>query len=594
MRPSILDPDTATERISLTFSADGTRAACLAATGDGRWTVEAWEFTPDGPRVRRLPTPDGEKIFSQVVPVARNVLTVRDADDGPELAALQAGPTGVRRRVLTRAGHAALRLLPWPGDTALAITTTAGGHSTLGDARIPETRITVPGRLTGGTPLDPAGHSAGFTWHTARGPRVLRVDLRTGTVAEPAVAGDRPTYLITADRFSGRSLVAVQTVDGLRAGYVDRLGSTPPVLPDALAAFERPARALALAPGGGAAAFLVAHGASSGVHLHEVDTDRITALDAPAGVFTGSAAWSRSGLRLGHRSPVCASGVLTAIGDPLAVHPAPAAAWAPAHVETFAIGSGPVEAVVYGDRRRADRLLVALHGGPDSAWHLDFQPFFQRLAAAGFAVVAPNQRGSTGYGAAHADAIRGAWGGPDGDDVIDLGRLLVADRRRHASLPMLFGRSYGGYLALQVLRQAPALWSRAATVAAFAGPETLRADAPATRALIDRLDGRSPAGGVLTTGPVGVPLLLMHGQDDETIPIAHAHRLHRLLTAHDAAAPVVLHPVPGAGHDPLTGPHSRAATEALLRFLTGSAHRIPSATGADGCTTQPLDRKGKR
>ena len=46
-------------------------------------------------------------------------------------------------------------------------------------------------------------------------------------------------------------------------------------------------------------------------------------------------------------------------------------------------------------------------------------------------MVAPNQRGSTGYGAAHRNAIGGAWGGPDLADVLRLGRIRLFPSATH-------------------------------------------------------------------------------------------------------------------------------------------------------------------
>ena len=84
--------------------------------------------------------------------------------------------------------------------------------------------------------------------------------------------------------------------------------------------------------------------------------------------------------------------------------------WVDARVESLPGADGPIETVVYGpDWRSSSVVVVALHGGPDAHWTLAFDSLFQLLAGAGLTVVAPNQRGSTGYGRAYQDAIAGAW-----------------------------------------------------------------------------------------------------------------------------------------------------------------------------------------
>ena len=105
----------------------------------------------------------------------------------------------------------------------------------------------------------------------------------------------------------------------------------------------------------------------------------------------------------------------------------------PAHLEWFPCRTGDVEAVVYGDWRTADKVVLALHGGPDTAWDMGWQPTLEWLAATGCAVVAPNQRGSTGYGAAHADAIRATGACPTASTSAASGGLLHRGRVRRCA-----------------------------------------------------------------------------------------------------------------------------------------------------------------
>lgn len=579
---TVVDPNTTTERISLAFSTDATLAACLAADGPGPYTVETWAFTADGMRTHRLPTPEGETMFTQILPVAdRQALMVRHTDDSHQLWALRAMADGIRLQELEVVAAEGFRLLAGPTGTILTVTTEADGRSRIGelerDGTRPRPLAVVDGRVIGGAALDPYGRSHGFTCHDDRGAHVVRLDRRSGEVARVALGGEHRSYLLAADHLSGRALVAVDSVDGLRAGYVTQLGSATPSFPASLADFPETAQPLALSPGGDLSAFLVRRGATSRVYLHHAPTDRLTEVDTPDGVFTGSAGWSTTGLRLDYRSPVCPSGVLTVVGDARgsSVRPMPAGQWLPARLETFPGAAGPVEAVVYGDWRTAQQVVVALHGGPDSAWEMDFQPLFQRFAAAGLAIVAPNQRGSTGYDTAYANAIRGAWGGPDGDDIAALGQALLDGRRPGARRARLFGQSYGAYLALRVAARTPALWSGCATVAGFLSPETLWADAgPRTRSLIERLDGRTPRDGCGElfgrSAPLAIPLLVMHGAGDETIPVEHARRLRRHLWSLPRAAGIDLefHEIAAAGHDPLSDPGCIEAVDALIAFLS--------------------------
>lgn len=94
-------------------------------------------------------------------------------------------------------------------------------------------------------------------------------------------------------------------------------------------------------------------------------------------------------------------------------------------------------------------LVLIIHGGPQGAilnawnyrWNLSF------YASLGYGVVAVNFHGSTGYGQAFTDSIRGDWGGKPFQDcmaAVDyaLGRFSYLDSSRVAAL----GASYGGYM----------------------------------------------------------------------------------------------------------------------------------------------------
>jgi dipeptidyl aminopeptidase/acylaminoacyl peptidase len=92
-------------------------------------------------------------------------------------------------------------------------------------------------------------------------------------------------------------------------------------------------------------------------------------------------------------------------------------------------------------------LHVDIHGGPQGAWPSSrWLAFHQSIAAAGYAVVLPNPRGSTSYGEAFTQACTGDWGGADAEDILaccdDLIDRGVADGERM----FVSGASYGGFM----------------------------------------------------------------------------------------------------------------------------------------------------
>ncbi len=93
-------------------------------------------------------------------------------------------------------------------------------------------------------------------------------------------------------------------------------------------------------------------------------------------------------------------------------------------------------------------VLFLIHGGPQGAWgeNWSYRWNAQVFAAAGYVVVMPNPRGSTGYGQKFTDEINADWGGKVYDDmmaVVDhVARLPYVDADRMAAA----GASYGGYM----------------------------------------------------------------------------------------------------------------------------------------------------
>ncbi|MFJ3215025.1 alpha/beta hydrolase family protein [Kitasatospora sp. NPDC086801] len=255
--------------------------------------------------------------------------------------------------------------------------------------------------------------------------------------------------------------------------------------------------------------------------------------------------------------------------------------WQPAQSLELAGPAGPLEAVVYGGDAwlSSPHLVLALHGGPADAWRLEFDPALQRMAAEGLAVIAPNQRGSTGYGVAHAMAIRGAWGGPDLDDVL---YLLdgIAGQRAALGLepPALFGVSYGAFLALLAAAHAPAEQvSRCAVVAPFLSGARLLAEAAApVRALTTRLagdelivDARGPRDVLQLAHRLSAPLLVVHGNRDEVVPVSQSRSLrHELLRiGRVEGADFRYVEAAGSGHEVLAEEGAAVLHELLAAFL---------------------------
>ncbi|MBB2913306.1 dipeptidyl aminopeptidase/acylaminoacyl peptidase [Streptosporangium becharense] len=578
-------------RINVRFSGRGRYASCLAGRGPHLLAPELWDLTGGTPRPRILPTHDGESPWTTPLPTDDGrLLLLRHLDGGiHQLVVAVPGPDadgdgGVEehRLAAVRGGELTLAAGPARGTAAVAFRTGADQVTAVwrlsGHLEPPEVAAEVPGPVTGRIWLDETGDRLALT---GRGPEAatMVLDLARGTVT-PLRGPAAGEHLLAAAPRTG-VLLTVATRDGAhRLGVRHRDDEGPTVFPARLNAIEGTVAPLALDPAGRRLALSVTRGTRCHLLVHDLADDTITEIDLAAGVLYPVARWNATGLHLVHSTPDHPLGVITLAGPvrpgvPLAPGRSPAG-WAPARAHTFDGPAGDIEAVVYGDPATSPQVVLALHGGPDAAWQLGFDPLFQRLAAAGIAVVAPNQRGSTGYGTAHRDAIRGAWGGPDLDDVLHLGRTLTATRGPGRERPALYGVSYGAHLALLAAAAQAGLWSRAAVVAPFLSGPALYADGPqSVRNLIDRLGGCAAIDDEL--GPrdllrlaprMRLPLLVVHGEQDLIIPVAHSRRLRDRLRAsgHRDGVDLTYLEAPG-GHDPLSEDGGHLVLDRVVAFL---------------------------
>jgi dipeptidyl aminopeptidase/acylaminoacyl peptidase len=92
--------------------------------------------------------------------------------------------------------------------------------------------------------------------------------------------------------------------------------------------------------------------------------------------------------------------------------------------------------------KKAPTILIP-HGGPVWAWYSEFQAKIQWLNAAGYAVVTPNPRGSTGYGQKFAQAIFADWGNKDFQDDMAIVDYAIAQGIADPEKLGVGGHSYG-------------------------------------------------------------------------------------------------------------------------------------------------------
>ncbi len=201
-------------------------------------------------------------------------------------------------------------------------------------------------------------------------------------------------------------------------------------------------------------------------------------------------------------------------------------------------------------------VVVVIHGGPESQWRPSFSPLTQYLVRQGFAVVAPNVRGSTGYGRSyqHLDDV-----GLRLDSVRDLEGLhdwIAAQDDLDESRAALYGGSYGGYMVLMGLTHQPERWAAGVDIVGMSDLVTfLENTAVWRRAFREReygslehdrelLERLSP---ITHVDALRAPLFIVHGANDPRVPLGEAEQLHAILEERDVRVELLVYEDEGHG-----------------------------------------------
>lgn len=170
--------------------------------------------------------------------------------------------------------------------------------------------------------------------------------------------------------------------------------------------------------------------------------------------------------------------------------------------------------------------VVMPHGGPTARDFYGFDLWAQMFANHGYVVIQPQFRVSTGFGKAHLEAGFGEWGLVQQDDIDDSGRYLVQRGLARANNIAIMGWSYGGYASFVGAARDPNPY-----VCAIPGAGV--ADMAQFRAWLYDSNTRSPLSQYRNTvqglnplemvNSVDVPVLVIHGDLDERVPISHSN-----------------------------------------------------------------------
>ena len=218
-------------------------------------------------------------------------------------------------------------------------------------------------------------------------------------------------------------------------------------------------------------------------------------------------------------------------------------------------------------------LLIVLHGGPTAAAYPVLNVGLQYWTSRGFAVIAVNYVGSTGYGRAYRDALKGEWGVADVEDCVAAARWLTEQGRVDPARLCIRGGSAGGYTTLAALARADTPFAAGADHCGLVDLEVIARETHKFESrYLDSLIAPYPEGRevyrrrspIHNVDAFTRPLIVVQGLDDEVVPPNQSEMIVAALRA--KGVPVAYLPFAGEQHGLRRAENIRRALDAELSF----------------------------
>jgi len=400
---------------------------------------------------------------------------------------------------------------------------------------------------------------------------VYRIDLKSGTLENltphtgdtiyqaSSVSADGRTLLISSNQRGGYSNVALLDIATRKLTWVTDT--------------EWDARAGGFAPQGGRFTYLVNEDGRTRTYIAERGAGRSEPLSFPEGLTSPSGnptAFSPLGDRLliAHQSSnrpadlwvydFAARRAAQITFSALAgLHPANLPASHLVHYRSFdgKIISAFLWVPFNLQRGGASPGIVLPHGGPTGQTLDSFNRTAQALASRGYVCIAPNVRGSTGYGMAFQKANYQDLGGGDLQDEVYAAKFLGATGYVNEKKIGIYGGSYGGYMAMIAIGKTPDVWAAAVelfgitdwlTEQAHESPELQQYDQSILGDPVKDRKVYEDASPIKYFQNARAPLLVLQGENDIRDPKEEADQVVDTLRKYGKT--VDAHYYPGEGH----------------------------------------------
>lgn len=227
-------------------------------------------------------------------------------------------------------------------------------------------------------------------------------------------------------------------------------------------------------------------------------------------------------------------------------------------------------------------VVLSIHGGPEYQERpaYNYNGFYQYLLSRGIAVLAPNVRGSTGYGTAYQKLIHHDWGGDELKDFDHAHRYLATQDWVDPERIGVYGGSFGGFATLSCVSRLPGRWAAAVVLFGPSNLVTFASSVPPTwRRLMaewvgdveteqDFLLERSP---ITYADDIDTPLFVIQGANDQRVVQAESDQIVERLRERGVDVRYDVYPDEGHGFAKRANEAKALsdAAEFLVGYLTG-------------------------
>jgi dipeptidyl aminopeptidase/acylaminoacyl peptidase len=179
-------------------------------------------------------------------------------------------------------------------------------------------------------------------------------------------------------------------------------------------------------------------------------------------------------------------------------------------------------------------VIIYPHGGPESQTRPNFVALFQYFLERGYAILAPNVRGSTGYGTTYMNLDNTTKRMDSVADLAHAAHWLRDEKKGDPKRLAVYGGSYGGFMVLASVTHYPDLWAAGIDVVGIANFVTFMEKTGAYRRahreaeygnLREHREFFDKISPIHHVDKIKCPMMVIHGANDPRVPVEEAEQI---------------------------------------------------------------------